>query len=346
MSRCDPGQQDPDTPKWAQPISSMNNSHRTVCGLILAVALIDSLAATAIALADRPPLEIGIGLLFGSAIGGAIVSLTLAPQLLSWWRRTNRPTGSRIWNRPLRLMILGRLDWPLFIISANWIGTAATAIIWGIKPIMTVIFLRQLVRGDDGKRYYQPLAKTAWFWLGLAGIGVVLVVVGRASQAGAGSWLTALGGGLAGVGSAVCAGLAAVRFDWGFRLLRPLPPADRQQLELPVIIAGVTMIGAVVGAGLLLVYGLAGNWPTWEAVWPGLLIGLVFTSGGWSLATAAWLKTRRLEVGGLFYLTPIVTVVLLTAVGQLGQINPWLFGVGSLLVLGSSLTLTKTGPAK
>ena len=324
----------------------MVGNRRTVCGLILAVVLVDSLAATAIALAGRPPLETGIGLLFGAAIGGAIVSFTLAPQLLGWWRRAKRPTGSRIWNRPLRLMILGRLDWPLFIISANWIGTAATAIIWGIKPIMTIIFLRQLVRGDDGKRHYRPLVKTAWLWLALAGVGVILVVAGRTAQAGADSWLTALGGGLAGVTSAVCAGLAAVRFEWGFRLLRPLPPAERQRLELPVIIAGITLVGAVIGTGLLLLYCLSGNWPTWDAVWPGLLIGLVFTAGGWSLATAVWLRTRRLEVGGLFYLTPITTVILLVAVGQLGRINPWLFGVGGLLVLGSSLILAKTSPPK
>ena len=320
-----------------------NPNRRVARRLILIVVAIDSLAAAAIALADRPPLELAIGLLFGSAIGGGAVLLILAPRLVGWWCRSNRPGGSRIWNRPLQLMLLSRLDWPLFILSASWIGTASTAIIWGIKPIMTIVFLRRLVHGPDGGRYYQPLARAAWLWLVLAGIGVVLVVAGRPDQADGGySWGLALAGGLAGVASAVCAGLAAVRFDWGFRLLRPLPQTQRQRLELPVIIAGITLIGALVGLVLLLLYRFSGSWPTWNNVWPGLLIGTVLTAGGWSLATAAWLRTRRLEVGGLFYLTPPLTVALLLLAGQLGRVNLWLISLGGLLIIGTSLALIRT----
>ena len=313
-----------------------------VYSLILAVVTIDSLAAVALTLAARPPLELGVGLLFGSAAGGLAVLVIVAPKVLSWWRKDKRPPLGRFWNRPLKLMVLSRLDWPLFIVSASWVGTAATAIIWGIKPLMTIVFLRRLVYDDGGQHRYQPLAKIAWLYLGLALVGVVLVVSSRTGQSGGGEGLKILLGGLAGVASAVCAGLAAVRFEWGFRLLRPLPQPERQRLELPVIIGGITLVGSVVGSGLLLVLGLSGHWPAWENVWPGLLVGFFFTAGGWSLATAAWLRTRRLEVGGLFYLTPLTTIVMLALVGQLGQINFWLFVLGGLLILGSSLTLVKT----
>ena len=315
------------------------SSRPVVYGLILATATIDSLAAVSVALAGRVPMELGIGLLFGSAAGGCLISLTLSPRFLL--QLCKPALRKRLWNRSFKLMLLSRFDWPLFIISAHWIGAAGTAIIWGIKPAMTIVFLRQ-VRGSDGRRHYRPLAGSSWLWLLLAAAGVVLVVTSRPGQVGIGAgWLTALAGGLAGVTSAILAGLAAIRFDWGFGVTRHFAKPEGKRLELPVIIAGITMVGLLSGLILLLLYRLGGGWPAWTNLWPGLLIGMILTAGGWSLATAAWLRTRRLEVGGLFYLTPVLSVCLLLLAGQTGRINPWLFGIGGLLILGSSLALIR-----
>ena len=319
----------------------MTNQKNLVYSLILGVVTVDSLAAVAIAIGQRPPLELGIGLLFGGAVGGFLLILVTKPRVFLWWARPAQL--KQTFNRPFRIMMLSRFDWPLFALAADLIGTTATAIIWGIKPTLTIVFLRQFVHEKDGQRRYQPLTKQAWLWLALAFGGLVLVVLGRPGQSGpTGSWLLTIVGAITALASVTCAGLATIRFEWGRLLADQFPARPTQQRpEIQLVILGISLAMAAVGVSLVGIYRLSGHWPAWDNFWPGALIGLLLTTSGFGLATVAWLRTRRLEVGGLFYLTPILTVALLALIGRLGDINPVLVLSGGGLIIGASLALVR-----
>lgn len=268
----------------------MTARHWTVAGLILAAVITEVLATATVGLTDRPVLEVAAGIPLGAAIAASLLTLPQLPQLRRWWG--SRAAGSRIINRPFWLMALTRFDWPLLAISANWLGITPTAIIWGIKPITSIIFLRCLVHDA------------------------------------------------AGLASTTLAGLAGVRFEWCLRLARQAPPAKRRRPELAIVIAGLVPVSLLAATVLLLLNQLGGGWPAWDNLRPGLVVGGL-VGNGWALASAGWLKTRRLEFAGLFYLTPPLSVLLLLGLGRLGQINPWLLVPGGLLILTASLALLR-----
>ena len=303
-----------------------------VYSLILIVVLHEASATVVVALADRPPFEFGIGILLGSTVGGSLIALALSPTKL--WSALSPPT--RLLNRFFGLMLLSRFDWPVLALGAYLIGITPIAIIWAFKPVMFILCLRRFVYGSDGQRRYRTLNRTAWVCLAVAAAGIVLVAIGRPNQTGVdGSWLLVPLGVLVGLASTVLAGLSGIRLEWGRRLVQ-----DRNLSQLPIITFGLALVGFPTSLLLMLIYRLGGSWPSWDNLWPGIIVGLIIASG-WAIATAAWLKVRRLEVGGLFYLTPLISVALLVLVGRLGDINLWLVGVGGLLVIGSSLALVQ-----
>ena len=312
-----------------------------VYSLILTVVVVESSSTLVVGLAEGSPIELGIGVLLGSGIGAGLFALLIAPRQLWHWFRPWLQTPGQIFNRPFWLMLLSRFDWPLLALAAHLIGITQMALIWGLKPVMFIVCLRRLVYSNTGGRRYPALIRSTWLWLVLAGAGVGLVVISRPAQAGvASSWLEVGAGVIAALASVSLAGLSGIRLEWARGLLPATTPTKRTRLELPLIIAGLALAGLPAGLILSLVYRLGGNWPAWTNLQPGLVIGLIIATG-WSLATVAWLRTRRLEVGGLFYLTPPLSVVLLLLAGRLGQIDPWLFGLGGLLIIGSSLALVR-----
>lgn len=305
-----------------------------VYSLILIVVCHEAAATMVVALTDRSPLELGLGIFLGSTGVAAAIALVLAPKKL--WPAL-KGTPGRIINRPFGLMLLSRFDWPVLASGAYLIGITPMAIIWALKPVMFILCLRRLVYANDGRRAYRAPVRTAWIWLGLAAVGIVLVAVGRPGQAGAASnWLLVCLGVLAGLASTTLAGLSGIRLEWG----RQLAP-NRSRIQLAVITAGLALVGLPVSLVGLLIFGFGGAGPDWSGLWPGMIVGAIIASG-WTIATVAWLRVKRLEVGGLFYLTPPLSVLLLLLVGRLGEINPWLVGAGGLLVLGASLALVRT----
>ena len=319
----------------------MTNSS-IIYSLILMVVVVEASSTMVIALAGGSPFELGIGILLGSAAGAGLFTLLIAPPQRMWrWFRSQLQTPRQILNQPFWLMLLSRFDWPIMTLSAYLIGSSPMALIWGLKPAMFIVCMRRLVYNNDGERRYQPLARTAWLWLVLAIAGVALVVISRPGQAGVASdQLTILLGVIAALASVTLSALSGIRFEWARRLIPARSPTKQSSLELPIIIGGLALVGLLAGLALILAYRLGGSWPTWTGLWPRLVVGFIIASG-WSLASAAWLRTRRLEVGGLFYLTPPTSVVLLLLVGRLGEINPWLASTGGLLILGSSLGLIR-----
>lgn len=308
--------------------------------LALVVVLVDSLMTTAVAIADRSPLPMGLGITLGSATGSLLFAFGLGPRCLIRAITAPKAGLGRMINGHLGLMTLSRLDWPLFALAASWIGVTATAVIWSLQPIVFLVCLRWLVYDSDGQKRYRALSRKSWVWLLVALAGLILVILGRPAETATGSgWLVTGLGVATALAGLTCSGLSATRFEWGLRLKDRLGAGEAKPTAFQLITLGMGLVLAFLGLVGGLIILASGNWPDWSDLWPGFLMGATLAAAGLLLTTELWLKHRRLELGGIFYLIPVSSVGLLWLVGRLGPIKPGFIAAGGFLILIANLAL-------
>ena len=156
------------------------------------------------------------------------------------WRVVWRRTAS--W--AMLFWVFAFFDIPLYALSAGVIDVAATAVLYEVWPVMLILLMGWLFRGEG--RYLKIGPFTLFAFL-LAVVGVALVI---SSQVGGLGRLRDLGGSSSGnvalgvslaFGAAAMTALSGVGFRWGADTARELPTSrrhDRASLEVFSVVAG------------------------------------------------------------------------------------------------------------
>ena len=317
-------------------------------------ALIPLVIAVTLGVSDA--LLFGIFTSIGLALGAAILLATLYRTVISWpyilsrvfWRH-------HIPQRHFLFSILGRLEYPAFVLAATQIGVTRTSIIWGIFPMLYILFLDRSTRTTNGQARYQHLTPEKLVLLGMAFVGLAFVVSSQPESGDmtASNWSIFYGVLLA-CFSTLCASLNSFNILWGIDLGRRLDalstdrtcnplasqgPVDAK-LEAASTIVGVLLATTATIPILILATLVGGEFKTsFTSFSGGLLIGVFLLTPAVVLVRLANLQTDNLGVNAIGYLTPVFSIAILAAVGRLGDVRPEFIVIGVTAIVAVNLFL-------
>ena len=288
----------------------------------------------------------------GLALGSAGLLATGYRSALCWGYVRSRVFWRRhVWQRHFGLSLLGRFEYPLFVVAAAQIGVARTSVIWGICPMVYVMLLYRSTRpADGGPGRYRRLTLRDLVIVGVALTGLTFTVSSQpAAAADAGSsWGVLVGFGVA-AAAALCAALNSYNLTWGIELAASAATQPRglcggaaglyrreaAHAMLGVFLAAagtapvVFMLAAVVGRG----EASAGS------IWGALLIGVCLLTPPVMFIRIANLRTHNLGVNAISYLTPVFSIAALAVFGRLGDIRVGHLVVGVAAITAANLML-------
>ncbi len=275
---------------------------------------------------------------------------------------------------PLLLTALSALEFFLFAWATAYISVAVASILYGVWPVLIILWMAWLFRGEGRYR------RLTWGVLGVvlvSFLGMSLAVIsegGVAWSVGSGSasglagidwavvwsWASFLGVFII-LAGAVCSALAAFSLRWaaGFSwALRRRPPVVALVAGSPFPSSGVALDFFAILAVLLISRGFAvalclplaalleydRGFVSWNLIgWAAL--GGVFSCCGSLTYRWANLVTNDLAVNALCYLIPAVSVLMLWCFGQ-GLAPRWdLLVLGLVLVTVGNFAVNLSGAA-
>ena len=317
-------------------------------------ALIPLVIAVTLGVSDA--LLFGIFTSIGLALGAAILLATLYRTAISWpYIRSRVFWRHHIPQRHFLFSILGRLEYPAFVLAATQIGVTRTSIIWGIFPMLYVLFLDRSTRTTNGQARYQHLTLEKLVLLGMAFVGLAFIV---SSQPESGdmtpsNWSIFYGVLLA-CFSTLCASLNSFNILWGIDLGRRLdalstdrtrnPPASQgpvdAKLEAASTIVGVLLATTATIPILIFLTLVGGEFKTsFTSFSGGLLIGVFLLTPPVVLVRLANLQTDNLGVNAISYLTPVFSIAILAIFGRLGDVRPEFIVIGVTAIVAVNLFL-------
>lgn len=310
----------------------------------------------AVTLGASDPLLFGIFTSIGLAIGAAILLATAYRTIVSWPQlRTREFWNHHIRHRYFLFSILGRLEYPAFVLASTQIGVTRTSIIWGVFPMLYVLFLDRSTRVTVGESRYQRLTLEKLVLLAMAFVGLAFIV---SSQTEVGdvtvsNWNLLFGVVLAGL-STLCASLNSFNILWGIELAERLvtqsndltrsgssiPNAANAKLEAASTIVGVFLATTATVPILVLITFFGGEFSTsFDSFSGGLLIGLFLLTPPVVFVRLANLRTDNLGVNAIAYLTPVFSIAILAVFDRLGNVRSEFIVIGVTAIVAVNLFL-------
>ena len=289
----------------------------------------------------------------GLTLGAAGLLATIYRDALRWsYIRSRVFWQQHIRQRHFGLSVLGRFEYPAFVLASTQIGVARASVIWGVYPMLYVVLLDRSTRTPGGSSRYRRLALRDLAILGVAFLGLVLTVSSQQPSVAAGAdanWGTVLGIALAG-SSALCAALNSYNISWGINLAASVPvqprsldgsdPVAEERLEAAAAMLGVLLAAAVTAPVLVLLAAVVGDFEASGAAIAGsLFIGVFLLTPPVLFVRLANLRTHNLGVNSISYLTPVFSLAVLAVFDQLGDIRTDLLVIGVAAITAANLAL-------
>ena len=262
---------------------------------------------------------------------------------LTFSRAVWRVVWSRTASWAMLFWVFAFFDIPLYALSAGTIDVAATAVLYEVWPVMLILLMGWLFRGEG--RYLKIGPFTLFAFL-LAVVGVALVIT---SQVGGLGRLRDLGGSSAGnvalgvslaFGAAAMTALSGVGFRWGADTARELPTSrrhDRASLEVFSVVAG-SLVGCALSIPVMGGIGLGRSEPVeYGPLAYALIGGPLITALPSILWRKAMLITNNLGVGVLMYLTPLAGLCWLLALSLVGSTDITLLAFGAVVIVAANI---------
>ena len=296
------------------------------------------------------PLAVAIGMPVDSPLifsAGIVVGFGLTS--IAYLALTNRTVFKTVWRMPavvgrhLRrplfgLMLLGRMNRPLFVAAVALTGATLPTIVSGLVPIAYMLMLQRSL----GSGRYRRLGWRVLPPLALAFAGVSLVVASQPiNSTGRGWWLLAAGLVIS-LASVAAAGLTTLDLAWGVDYARQVKPAPTNKDEVAASLLGTVLaVAAVVPglfiAGLLLQPGGA----ILAALLPGAVIGVVIRTPFTILLRIANFDTTSVTVDAIVFLAPLISLGLLMGFGYATDVKLPVAIVGGLAIVIANLLLVR-----
>ena len=308
--------------------------------------------AVAVSVGSSDVLLFGALTSVGLALGAAGLLATIYRGVLCWgYIRSRVFWQQHIRQRHFGLSILGRFEYPAFVLASTQIGVARASVIWGVYPMLYVVLLDRSTRTpDDSPSRYRRLALRDLAILGVAFLGLVFTVSSQQPPVAAGAdanWGTVLGVALAG-SSALCAALNAYNISWGINLAASVPVQPRnlgsdpatERLEAAAAMLGVFLAAAATAPVLVLLAAVVGGFEASGAAIAGsLFIGVFLLTPPVLFVRLANLRTHNLGVNSISYLTPVFSLAVLAVFDQMGDIRADLLVIGVAAITAANLAL-------
>ena len=254
-----------------------------------------------------------------------------------------RVVWSRVVSWAMLFWVVAFFDIPLYMLSAGVIDVAATAVLYETWPIMLVLLMSWLFRGEGR---YLKVGPFTLFAFVLAVVGVALVITSQVGGLGglrdlgntsAGN--VAMGAGLA-FGAAGMTALTGIGFRWGADTARELPTSrehNRSSLEVFGVVSG-SLVGCALSLPVMAGVGLGrGESIEYGTLIFGLVCGPFITALPSILWRKAMLLTDNLGVGVLMYLTPLLGICWLLALSLVGPIDITLLVFGAVVIVAGNI---------
>ena len=312
--------------------------------LFITIALIDSLTAVLLALAGERTnalafagfLTLASGLLACSWLIFACPDLFAKRNLVSIWRQHHRGPRSGELKRRFVLAGAGRADWIFFALSIS-IGSplVAVLIIMGGWPLAHALKLRRLaVRDGQSQRYKslrgQPLAAMIVAAAGLS----AATFASLTAEADLPTWRWLLGGIFA-VAALYTAHWNVYGVRWA-ALVSPLPGWRPLQQEYRLAVLAAAGGSMVIGLATIAIGLTSGNGISLADLSFALPVGALIAAGviiyRIGLATA-----ERLDGLIALYFAPVITTIILLALGLASINNLGVFLTGLTLLVGGNI---------
>lgn len=260
--------------------------------------------------------------------------------LSSIWSQHRRGPHKKILRRRFTLALLGRLDW-IFFALAIAVGSplVAVIIISGGWPIAHALKLRRIVAADGERDRYH---KMGWAWVlavACSLLGLILclfVTLDHGGDITAWRWLA---GFLLALVTLYVAHWNTYGMRWAAHMRFPSEQSDLQSdYRMAVLVAG---IGSIVSGAIAVVAGVFGSWDPQHliaALAAGVLIGL-----GAVLYRVGLGTTTKLNGLVAFYFTPVLSTLMLLALGLDSVDSLGLFGLGMVLLVGGNIWINLSG---
>ena len=287
--------------------------------------------AVAVSVGSSDVLLFGALTSVGLALGAAGLLATIYRDALRWgYIRSRVFWQQHIRQRHFGLSILGRFEYPAFVLASTQIGVARASVIWGVYPMLYVVLLDRSTRTPGGSSRYRRLAPRDLAILGVAFLGLVLTVSSQQPSVAAGAdtnWGTVLGVALAG-SSALCAALNSYNISWGINLAASVPAEPRnlgsdpatERLETAAAMLGVFLAAAATAPVLVLLAAVVGGFEASGAAIAGsLFIGVCLLTPPVLFVRLANLRTHNLGINSISYLTPVFSLAVLAVFDQTGR---------------------------
>ena len=310
----------------------------------------------AVTLGNSDALLFGILTSIGLALGAAILLCTAYRTILSWsYIRSRAFWKNHVRQRDYLLSVVGRLEYPAFVLASTQIGVARTSIIWGIFPMLYVVFLDRSTRTTGGSGRYHRFTLEKLSMLGVAFVGLAFIVSSQSDAGGMSdsNWRVLLGVVLAGM-STLCASLNSFNILWGIDLARRLsgqpndlsrPVATPEKTSRARLEAGSTIVGVLLATVttipiLVFITFVGGEFDaSFTSISGGLFVGLFLLTPIVVFIRFANLETQDLGVNAISYLTPVFSIGILAMFDRLGDVRPDFIVIGVTAVVAVNLFL-------
>ena len=322
-------------------------------GQMMGATVIEGVLRLAIVLivATAPPLWIGVGLTVGLTAGITVY--------MSIWQRDligNRHvwsvtlTSKRLLDVRFILAMISKTEFAMFAWAIYYISPAIATIIFGVWPIMFILFLERSVSSQTDVQRYRRITVETVTLLAVAFTGLAFVVAAQSTPSSlepdpGGSLL--VGVVLAGL-SSLFAAFSAFHYPWGMDLRRSLIESGievRDSGTLTDSELGTTMIGTIlstlVSIPLLIVLGISLSEVSISAdsFLFSLVAGAALVFPLILLQRLSNLGTDNASVNAIAYLTPVVSLGLLALFGRLGGIRMDFVVMGTIAIVSMNLFL-------
>ena len=308
---------------------------------MLAATVVDALfpVAAAAAVSAYAPLMVGAGLVAGLGAGSAVYLVVVARPLLAAAARDAATLGRHITTPTFALAALGRLDRPLFVAAVALAGPSLPTLVHGLTPIAYMLVLQHSM----GSGRYRLMGVKAVPMLVLAVVGVSLVVMSQPNAPAAGGWPALAGGGALTAVSVTAAALTALHLIWGVNYAAAAAPRlDGRRSEIAASMLGTVLASVLAVPGLVcvgLVVGGAAASRMGEAFLAGAVIGVLLRSPYVVLLRMANFATVTVTVNAITYLSPVVSLWLLTVCGHAVEVDLSAALAGGALIVAANLIL-------
>ena len=258
--------------------------------------------------------------------------------------------GRRLLNWHVVLIFLGQFEIGLLAWATRFVDISVATILMESWPILLVFLVGRWFTARD--RYVKPTpALVLLLTAGFAGVALVILSQGVGGDGFYGGTLVApFLGFLLALGAALCIALSGLGVSWGIDVGKDLAAVPdlkfrRESLELfgAMVVSFSASLPAALFAGAL---GLADG----EALRPGTLLVASIAGLTFVIPNVAWrranLMSTTLAINALAYATPLLSLVWLALLSQIGAVRMDLLLLGALLIVASNVGVSLVSKGK